>query len=139
MRPHSEARADGPDAMLKAGFELALALVGAAENSGSMTWSWSWSWFEHAAARCAEAGIPIETVHDAVYESVETALAQADPMGEAVGCTWDSGAEPGQGQRVRRVADRRGGACVLASVTRRVRSQQTLNKPVPSSQDRPVE
>jgi hypothetical protein len=78
--------------MLEAGFELALALVGAGENSGSMTWSW----FEHAAARCAEAGIPIETVHDAVHESVETTAGQADPMGEAVGCTWDSGVEPGK-------------------------------------------
>lgn len=54
MRPHDEAWATGPDAMLKAGFELALVLVDAAEASGSM----AMSWFEHAAARCAAAESP---------------------------------------------------------------------------------
>ncbi|WP_406230601.1 hypothetical protein [Nocardia sp. NBC_01009] len=93
MRPHDEAWATGPDAMLKAGFELALVLVDAAEASGSM----AMSWFEHAAARCAAAGIPIEAVHDAVRDSVKTALAQAGPVEEPVTCTWESGVDPGAG------------------------------------------
>ncbi|MEV6426428.1 hypothetical protein [Nocardia sp. NPDC051463] len=91
MRPHDKAWATGPDALLKSGFELALVLVDAAEASGSMVLSW----FEHAAARCAAAGVPIEAVHAAVRDSVKTALAEGGPVGEPVTCTWESGIEPG--------------------------------------------
>ncbi|MFD0364803.1 hypothetical protein ACFQZZ_25475 [Nocardia sp. GCM10030253] len=91
MRPRDEARAAGPDALLKAGFELALVLVDAAESSGTMTLSW----FERAVSRCVQAGIPVEAVHAAVNESVKNALAQADPAGETAGCNSETGRDPG--------------------------------------------
>jgi hypothetical protein len=91
MRPHDEARAASPDALLKAGFQLALVLVDAAESSGAMTLTW----FERAVTRCAQAGIPIEAVHAAVDESVKTALVQAGQAAETAGCNWETGRDAG--------------------------------------------
>ncbi|MBF6225926.1 hypothetical protein [Nocardia abscessus] len=60
----------GPDALIRMGLELALVLVDAAEAAGSL----ALGRFEHAAARCAQAGIPIEAVHAVLRDSVDAGL-----------------------------------------------------------------
>ncbi|MDE1669469.1 hypothetical protein [Nocardia gipuzkoensis] len=61
----------GPDALIRMGLELALVLVDAAEAAGSL----ALGRFERAAARCAQAGIPIEAVHAVLRDSVDAGLA----------------------------------------------------------------
>ncbi|MET9289149.1 hypothetical protein ACWEPH_30220 [Nocardia beijingensis] len=61
----------GPDALLRMGLELALVLVDAAEAAGNL----ALGRFEHAATRCAQAGIPIEAVHAVLRDSVDAGLA----------------------------------------------------------------
>ncbi|MFC9897236.1 hypothetical protein ACFVMC_26405 [Nocardia sp. NPDC127579] len=57
------------DRLLKAGIHGALAILDAAEASGALTLDR----FEYAAIRCAQHGIPIETVHATVTASVLSA------------------------------------------------------------------
>ncbi len=61
----------GPDALIRMGLELALVLVDAAEAAGSL----ALGRFEHAASRCAQAGVPIEAVHAVLRDSVDARLA----------------------------------------------------------------
>ncbi|MGW4326924.1 hypothetical protein [Nocardia sp. CY41] len=61
----------GPDALIRMGLELALVLVDAAEAAGSL----ALGRFEHAANRCAQAGIPIEAVHAVLRDSVDAGFA----------------------------------------------------------------
>ncbi|WP_040779458.1 hypothetical protein [Nocardia pneumoniae] len=64
-------RRAGADALIKMGLELALVLVDAAEAAGSL----ALGRFEHAASRCAQAGIPIEAVHAVLRDGVDAGLA----------------------------------------------------------------
>ncbi|MGK8522750.1 hypothetical protein ACRS6B_14830 [Nocardia asteroides] len=61
----------GPDALIRMGLELALVLVDAAEAAGSL----ALGRFEHAATRCAQAGVPIEAVHAVLRDSLDAGLA----------------------------------------------------------------
>ncbi|MEU5757776.1 hypothetical protein [Nocardia sp. NPDC047648] len=64
-------RRGGPDALIRMGLELALVLVDAAEAAGNL----ALGRFEHAATRCAQAGIPIEAVHAVLRDGVDAGLA----------------------------------------------------------------
>lgn len=75
------------DRVLKAGIERALVVFDAAEASGALTFDW----FEHAATRCAQDGIPIETVHAVVTDSVTAALGRLSSATDVV----DGGREVG--------------------------------------------
>lgn len=75
------------DRVLKAGIERALVVFDAAEASGALTFDW----FEHAATRCAQDGIPIETVHAVVTDSVTAALGRLDSATDVI----DGGREVG--------------------------------------------
>ncbi|WP_280273459.1 hypothetical protein [Nocardia wallacei] len=55
---------------MAAGFGVALALVGAAEDAGGTTLRW----LEDVAARCARLGVPLHDVHAMVTEGLATGL-----------------------------------------------------------------
>ncbi|MEU2037271.1 hypothetical protein [Nocardia niwae] len=83
------AHRSGPDALIRMGLELALVLVDAAEAAGSL----ALGRFEHAANRCARAGIPIEAVHAVLRDTVDAGFAA--PVSDSPERTPRDRVEPG--------------------------------------------